>query len=140
MSLASRFGRVLWGTPAETARGRYMSVEIVTQITTSQAAELVDEQPFYIPMTGPAARPRRSLKHDDTFVVLDSHGDIGASAGGPDGLLMPTPAISPGSNWCWTTRSRCCSDRTCATTIRRSPLISPIPTYIAAAGSCCRRT
>jgi glycogen debranching enzyme len=64
-----------------------MSVEIVTQITTSQAAELVDEQPFYIPMTGPAARPRRSLKHDDTFVVLDSHGDIGASAGGPDGLF-----------------------------------------------------
>ncbi len=65
-----------------------MTAEIVTQIaTTSQAAELVDEQPFYIPMTGPAARPRRSLKHDDTFVVLDSHGDIGASAGGPDGLF-----------------------------------------------------
>jgi glycogen debranching enzyme len=38
-------------------------------------------------MTGPAARPRRALKHDDTFVVLDSHGDIGASAGGPDGLF-----------------------------------------------------
>jgi glycogen debranching enzyme len=45
------------------------------------------EQPFYIPMTGPAARPRRSLKHDDTFIVLDGHGDIGASAGGPDGLF-----------------------------------------------------
>jgi glycogen debranching enzyme len=39
-------------------------------------------------MTGPAARPRCSLKHDDTFIVLDSHGDIGASAGGPDGLFM----------------------------------------------------
>src|SRR5881275_2931395 len=38
-------------------------------------------------MTGPAARPRRSLKHDDTFIVLDGHGDIGASAGGPDGLF-----------------------------------------------------
>src|SRR6478752_1662027 len=38
-------------------------------------------------MTGPSARPRRSLKHDDTFIVLDSHGDIGASAGGPDGLF-----------------------------------------------------
>jgi hypothetical protein len=25
--------------------------------------------------------------HDDTFIVLDSHGDIGASAGGPDGLF-----------------------------------------------------
>jgi glycogen debranching enzyme len=51
------------------------------------AFETVEESPFYIPMTGPAARPRRSLKHDDTFVVLDSHGDIGASAGGPDGLF-----------------------------------------------------
>jgi glycogen debranching enzyme len=65
-----------------------MSAEVVTQIiSTSQAIGLVAEQPFYIPMTGPAARPRRSLKHDDTFIVLDSHGDIGASAGGPDGLF-----------------------------------------------------
>src|SRR5258708_27415940 len=65
-----------------------MSAELVTQIiATSQTVELVEEQPFYIPMTGPAARPRRSLKHDDTFIVLDSHGDIGASAGGPDGLF-----------------------------------------------------
>jgi glycogen debranching enzyme len=65
-----------------------MSGEVVTQIiSTSQAVELVAEQSFYIPMTGPASRPRRSLKHDDTFIVLDSHGDIGASAGGPDGLF-----------------------------------------------------
>ncbi|MGA9090033.1 MAG: amylo-alpha-1,6-glucosidase [Bradyrhizobium sp.] len=64
-----------------------MSVETVTQITTIRAMESVTESPFYIPMTGPAARPRRSLKHDDTFIVLDSHGDIGASAGGPDGLF-----------------------------------------------------
>ena len=65
-----------------------MSAELVTQIiSTSQTIEVVVEQPFYIPMTGPAARPRRSLKHDDTFIVLDCHGDIGASAGGPDGLF-----------------------------------------------------
>lgn len=64
-----------------------MSVETVTQITTIRAMESVTESSFYIPMTGPAARPRRSLKHDDTFIVLDSHGDIGASAGGPDGLF-----------------------------------------------------
>jgi glycogen debranching enzyme len=54
------------------------------------AAPLVDnfpEAPFYIPATGSATRPRRALKYDDTFVVLDSHGDIGASAGGPDGLF-----------------------------------------------------
>jgi glycogen debranching enzyme len=54
---------------------------------TARAVEVVSESPFYIPMTGPPARPRRSLKHDDTFIVLDSHGDIGASAGGPDGLF-----------------------------------------------------
>ena len=64
-----------------------MSAEVVTQIMTARAVEQVSESPFYIPMTGPAARPRRSLKHDDTFIVLDSHGDLGASAGGPDGLF-----------------------------------------------------
>jgi glycogen debranching enzyme len=64
-----------------------MSAEAVTQLKKIQAVEPVSESPFYIPMTGPAARPRRSLKHDDTFIVLDSHGDIGASAGGPDGLF-----------------------------------------------------
>jgi glycogen debranching enzyme len=65
-----------------------MAAEVATQIAlTSQTIEQVAEQPFYIPMTGPAARPRRSLKHDDTFIVLDSHGDIGASVGGPDGLF-----------------------------------------------------
>jgi glycogen debranching enzyme len=64
-----------------------MAAEFVTQIMTARIVEEVQESPFYIPMTGPAARPRRSLKHDDTFIVLDSHGDIGASAGGPDGLF-----------------------------------------------------
>jgi glycogen debranching enzyme len=63
-----------------------MSAEAVTQLPI-RTVEVVQESPFYIPMTGPAARPRRSLKHDDTFIVLDSHGDIGASAGGPDGLF-----------------------------------------------------
>ena len=64
-----------------------MAAEVLTQIMTVRTVEQVLESPFYIPMTGPAARPRRSLKHDDTFIVLDSHGDIGASAGGPDGLF-----------------------------------------------------
>src|SRR5450432_3761238 len=63
-----------------------MAIKAMTQ-TAIREAEVVLESPFYIPMTGPAARPRRSLKHDDTFIVLDSHGDIGASAGGPDGLF-----------------------------------------------------
>ena len=64
-----------------------MPAEATSKIVTARAIEQVAESPFYIPMTGPAARPRRSLKHDDTFIVLDSHGDIGASAGGPDGLF-----------------------------------------------------
>ena len=63
-----------------------MAIEAMTQ-SAIREIEIVEESPFYIPMTGPAARPRRALKHDDTFVVLDSHGDIGASAGGPDGLF-----------------------------------------------------
>src|SRR5947209_7252712 len=65
-----------------------MATEVVTKfVSVARTVEQVAEQPFYIPMTGPSARPRRSLKHDDTFIVLDSHGDIGASAGGPDGLF-----------------------------------------------------
>src|SRR3954469_1645472 len=63
-----------------------MAAELATQIKLPRV-EQPSESPFSIPMTGPAARPRRSLKHDDTFIVLDSHGDIGASAGGPDGLF-----------------------------------------------------
>jgi glycogen debranching enzyme len=46
------------------------------------------ETPFYIPATGLSARPRRILKHGDTFAVFDSHGDIGASAGGSDGIYF----------------------------------------------------
>ncbi len=49
-------------------------------------AEANPEVPFYIPATGPATRPRRTLKHNDSFLVIDAHGDIGASAGGGDGL------------------------------------------------------
>jgi hypothetical protein len=41
--------------------------------------EVVSESPFYIPMTGPAPRPRRALKHDDTFRCA-RHGDIQAGA------------------------------------------------------------
>lgn len=42
---------------------------------------------FYITATGPSSRPRQVLKNGDTFAVFDAHGDIGASAGGPDGLF-----------------------------------------------------
>jgi glycogen debranching enzyme len=51
------------------------------------SAEGPPEVPFYIPATGSPTRPRCVLKHGDSFAVLDSHGDIGASAGGADGLF-----------------------------------------------------
>ncbi|HEX2258086.1 MAG TPA: glycogen debranching N-terminal domain-containing protein, partial [Afifellaceae bacterium] len=46
------------------------------------------EVPFYIPATGAPTRPRRTLKYGDAFAVLDAQGDIGMSAGGPDGLFF----------------------------------------------------
>ena len=57
--------------------------------TATQALHLSPplEAPFDIAVTHAASRSRRVLKHDDTFVVVDSHGDIGASAGGADGLF-----------------------------------------------------
>jgi glycogen debranching enzyme len=41
---------------------------------------------FYIAATGPEHRARQTLKHDDTFLVIDAHGDIGAESGSSDGL------------------------------------------------------
>src|SRR6266508_1632885 len=49
--------------------------------------DTIPEARFYIPATGSATRPRRTLKCGDTFIVVDSHGDIGASPGGTDGLF-----------------------------------------------------
>lgn len=42
---------------------------------------------FYIPATNLPARPHRTLKHNDTFAIFDSHGDIGAASGSSDGLF-----------------------------------------------------
>jgi glycogen debranching enzyme len=56
-------------------------------LSSGPESETKSDPPFYIPSTGPSARPRRTLKDADTFAVFDSHGDIGASAGGPDGLF-----------------------------------------------------
>jgi glycogen debranching enzyme len=50
--------------------------------------EDVPETPFYIPAAESATRPRRTLKHGDCFTVLDSHADIGATPGGPDGVFF----------------------------------------------------
>src|SRR5712692_2196477 len=63
-----------------------MSTESAAKANLS-LVEAVAEDPFYIPATALTSRPRRILKHGDSFIVLDSHGDIGASAGGTDGLF-----------------------------------------------------
>jgi glycogen debranching enzyme len=55
--------------------------------STAMLVEPVPETPFYIAATGASPRPRRTLKHDDCFAVLDSHGDLGATIGGPDGIF-----------------------------------------------------
>ena len=56
--------------------------------STATLVEEVPEAPFYIPGTESSTRPRRTLKHGDCFVVLDSHADIGATPGGPDGIFF----------------------------------------------------
>jgi glycogen debranching enzyme len=45
------------------------------------------EVPFYIPATNLPSRPRYTIKHGNSFLVLDSHGDLGAASGGSDGLF-----------------------------------------------------
>jgi len=51
------------------------------------SANAPPEDPYSIHVTRQAQRPPRSLKHNDTFLVLDAYGDIGALAGGADGLF-----------------------------------------------------
>ena len=51
-----------------------------------QGAELLKETAFYIPAKGSPTRNRYKLKHNDTFVVMDSHGDSGAALG-EDGVF-----------------------------------------------------
>jgi glycogen debranching enzyme len=50
-------------------------------------AEAPSEGPFYITATQAAGRPPRTLKYGDTFVVLDSRGDIAAASGRSAGLF-----------------------------------------------------
>src|SRR5437867_4045264 len=61
-----------------------MSIEM--PLSAAVAAADKREGSAYIPATVPVTRPRRTLKHGDSFLVVDAHGDIGASAGTGDGL------------------------------------------------------
>jgi glycogen debranching enzyme len=65
-----------------------LGLKLLRQESTAAFIEEVREAPFYIPGTGSSTRPRRTLKHGDCFVVLDSHADIGAALGGPDGIFF----------------------------------------------------
>jgi glycogen debranching enzyme len=49
--------------------------------------EVPSEGPFYITATQADGRPPRTLKYGDTFVVLDSRGDIAAASGRSAGLF-----------------------------------------------------
>ena len=51
------------------------------------AVDAMAQAPFSILATTSSARSRHTLKHGDTFAVFDSHGDMGASPGGADGLF-----------------------------------------------------
>jgi glycogen debranching enzyme len=61
---------------------------LLSPSTTETLIEETPETPFYIPGTGSSTRPRRTLKQGDCFAVLDSHADIGATPGGPDGIFF----------------------------------------------------
>jgi glycogen debranching enzyme len=62
-----------------------MSIE--SPAVTLAGIERLPQASFYVPATEPTTRLRRTMKHGDCFLVFDSHGDIGASPGGPDGLF-----------------------------------------------------
>ena len=54
--------------------------------TPASPVEVSSEDRFYIPAIAPPTRPRRTLKHGDSFMVVDSHGDMG-TAKSSDGLF-----------------------------------------------------
>ena len=47
-----------------------------------------EEEEFLIAATDGSARAHQTLKHDDAFAVLDTHGDIGALGSTSDGLFF----------------------------------------------------
>ena len=61
--------------------------ESETRLHAAKSDRSVPEVEFYIPATNLPSRPRYTIKHGGTFLVMDSHGDIGAASGGADGLF-----------------------------------------------------
>ncbi len=89
MRLATACGRVtpisITTTCRNAATGPVMSTERAREEEIKAEADAGVS--FYIAATGPETRVRRTLKHGDTFLVIDAHGDIGAAAGTSDGLF-----------------------------------------------------
>src|SRR5690349_10304441 len=56
--------------------------------TAKRTNESAPETSFGVALTASPARPRHVMKHGDCFVVVDSHGDVGAAPGGSDGLFV----------------------------------------------------
>jgi glycogen debranching enzyme len=64
-----------------------MQAKVPLQTTEAADHSIDAAAPFYIASTGLSARPRHTLKYGDSFAIFDSYGDMGVSAGGPDGLF-----------------------------------------------------
>ena len=51
------------------------------------SVESIPEDPYAVAATASTTQPRRTLKHGDTFILVDTHGDIGVIPDGTDGLF-----------------------------------------------------
>src|ERR1700761_6234254 len=51
------------------------------------SAERIPEEPFAVVPSASTVQPHRTLKHGDTFILLDTHGDIGAARDSSEGLF-----------------------------------------------------
>jgi glycogen debranching enzyme len=56
--------------------------------TAKRSNDPATETSFGVAMVASPARPRHVMKHGDCFLVVDSHGDIGAAPGESDGLFL----------------------------------------------------
>jgi glycogen debranching enzyme len=51
------------------------------------SAERIPEEPFAVVASASTAHPHRTLKHGDTFILVDTHGDIGVRPDASEGLF-----------------------------------------------------
>jgi hypothetical protein len=63
------------------------SIEAAMQHPAHPSIEAIPEEPFAVAATASTTRPRGTLKHGDTFILIDSHRDIGVVPDGADGLF-----------------------------------------------------